>query len=129
DGYGLQLKVARYAVRWCTFLVWGSSMASTIFLCASLGSLTSTFGTSPSRAIARRDPSGSVSTTRKSSLRTSLPSTLLPSFIVTVTGLPAPPPPRPPNGLLALDPATHAFCSIRGSEYWVAKPFRSPATE
>src|SRR5579859_7875146 len=95
------LSVARYAVTSCRFLFSGSSSASTIFLCASFGSFTSTFGTSPSRAIDLRVPSASVRMTRKSSLRTSLPSNFFPSGMVTVTGRPAPPPRRPPNGLLA----------------------------
>ena len=48
----------------------------------------------------------------------------------TVTGLPAPPPPRPPpNGLAAPCPATQAFCNCRGSGYLVARPFKSPAVE
>ena len=101
------------------FLFSGSSSASTIFLCASFGSLTSTLGTSPLRAMDLRVPSASVRMTRKSSLRTSLPSSFDPSAHGDGYGIAAPPPPRPAAG--EWRPATRrpsAFCSARGLGTW-----------
>ena len=68
--------------------------------------------------------------TSQSSLRTSVPVSFDPSAIVTVAGLPTPPPPpRPPPPKRPLDPATHAFWSARGSGYFEPMPFRSPVSE
>ena len=83
------------------------------------GSLTSTFGTPLLRAIDLRVPSGSVRMTRKSSLRTSVPSSFEPSASVTVDGIAgaaaaaasAAAAERPRSS-----PRPSAFCSARGSE-------------
>src|SRR5262245_50743699 len=129
--------VQRYAVTSCIFLLVASSSSRTIFLCASFGSFTSTFGNPVfgSRAIDLRVPSASVRMTSQSVLRISVPSIFEPSAIVTVTGLPAPPPPPrpppppPPPPNRPLCPATHAFWSALASGYLEPMLARSPATE
>jgi len=77
--------------------------------------------TSPSRVNVRRAPSLSIIVTRKSSIRTSRPSTL---FTVTITGLGrGTPSPRP-------DPGTsHVCCSAFGSGIRAPIPLRSPVVE